>query len=297
MTQADAIRAWIIRRIIAPARASGLQELEVQAGDVHDRIGLRGKVPNVCNVLGGRKLADEAGLELMEPRPAGPKPNALFRFRLLPTGSQSSPHQPAQRTGLAGDPTRFGAAIALTRPAKEAGPATQKPRVKSLGSPGPEADRGCSGSVVDPDELAAALVLVSCVKSKRRQSSPARDVYVSDGFRKARRIAEQATEWRILSAKHGLVHPDTHIEPYETTLNAMGVVERRQWAGRVLDALVPLARRHGHVIILAGQRYRADLVPALMAAGVRVSVPMDGLRQGEQLAWLGQHAARLAPRR
>ena len=268
MAQADSIRAWIVRSMVAPARATGAKELEIRAGDVHDRIGLRGKVPNVCQVLGGGKLAEEAGLELLEPRPKGPKPSAVFRYRLLPHAGQPGPRSVLGAIQPKGSAVVDGAS---------------RQRVPQDGS----------ASDLDHGELARALVLVSCVKSKLRAPAPARDLYVSDGFRKARRLAEQAVAWRILSAKYGLVHPDTWLEPYETSLNSMGVAARRQWAEQALGALLPLARQTGQVIILAGVRYREQLVSALRAAGVRVSVPMEGLRQGEQLAWLGQQVARL----
>ncbi|HRD31848.1 MAG TPA: hypothetical protein PLB31_02165 [Fimbriimonadaceae bacterium] len=41
-----------------------------------------------------------------------------------------------------------------------------------------------------------------------------------------------------------------------------------------------------HATILAGDRYREFLTPRLLARGVQVDVPMQGLRIGEQLRWL-----------
>ena len=56
----------------------------------------------------------------------------------------------------------------------------------------------------------------------------AKDLYISDWFVKARAHVEQAgNEWFILSAEHGLVHPENVIAPYERTLNAMGIADRR----------------------------------------------------------------------
>lgn len=105
------------------------------------------------------------------------------------------------------------------------------------------------------------IYLVSCVSQKREQACAARDLYVSDLFCKARRYAEASgCPWYILSAEYCLVAPDQVIEPYERTLNAMAVKDRRIWAERVavqLGAAVPdLAR----VVFLAGERYREFLV-------------------------------------
>lgn len=64
----------------------------------------------------------------------------------------------------------------------------------------------------------------------------------------------------------------------------MRAAERRAWAARVLAALEPsLAGRH--VVVLAGERYREHLFPALRARGCSVKIPLEGLRFGEQLHW------------
>ena len=92
--------------------------------------------------------------------------------------------------------------------------------------------------------------------------------------------------WRILSAEYGLVHPEEEIEPYEKTLNTMRVAERHTWAGHVLAGLEPCLDGVDTVVFLAGQRYREFLEPALRDQGYTVRVPMTGLPQGKQLAWL-----------
>ena len=52
------------------------------------------------------------------------------------------------------------------------------------------------------------VALVSCVKSRRPEPAPARDLHTSPLFRAMRRYAEShADAWYILSAKHGLVEP------------------------------------------------------------------------------------------
>ena len=40
------------------------------------------------------------------------------------------------------------------------------------------------------------------------------------------------------------------------------------------------------VVFLAGQRYREYLEGPLRGRGLAVCVPMEGLRQGQQLSWL-----------
>ena len=138
---------------------------------------------------------------------------------------------------------------------------------------------------------AAAVYLISCVKTKRKQACPARELYVSDWFLKARRYAETSgCHWFILSAEYGLVAPDRVIAPYERTLKTMPIAERRAWAERVSKELAVAVPKLSHVVFLAGEPYREFLARHLNDRGVVVSVPMKGLVRGKQLSWLGQHS-------
>ena len=140
-------------------------------------------------------------------------------------------------------------------------------------------------------DLSGALVLVSCVKSKRLAPAPARELYTSPLFTMARAIVEhQGAEWRILSALHGLVDPNQVIEPYEHTLKGKSVSARRSWAEGLLPQLLPLAKEFGRVVFFAGEDYRAFLQEPLRRSGVSVEVPMQGLSLGQQLAWLSNHS-------
>jgi hypothetical protein len=128
------------------------------------------------------------------------------------------------------------------------------------------------------------VALVSCVKSKRNSSAPARDMYTSPLFRLLRLYAEEVADlWYILSAEHGLLHPSDVIAPYERTLNVMPTRERVLWAERVQKQLLKALPVRAEVIILAGVRYRQDLVPFLTAHGFHPSVPLEGLTLGRQL--------------
>ena len=131
------------------------------------------------------------------------------------------------------------------------------------------------------------VYLLSCVGQKRPVPAPARDLYTSTWFGKARSyVGSTGHPWFVLSAKHGLVHPDEVIAPYDLTLNTMRVVDRRTWARRVFTELEPHLDGVESVVFLAGQRYREFLEASLRSRGLYVWVPMEGLRIGEQLAWL-----------
>jgi hypothetical protein len=137
--------------------------------------------------------------------------------------------------------------------------------------------------------MARKIALVACVSKKNPIPTPARDLYISDWFRKASAYATRvADEWYILSAKYGLVAPDTVIEPYDETLNRMPAAVRRTWARRVLEDLDPVLQPGDQVMILAGKKYRENLVDPIQQMGCSVEIPMEGLGIGKQLRWLKQ---------
>jgi hypothetical protein len=134
--------------------------------------------------------------------------------------------------------------------------------------------------------------LVSCVCKKRSTAAPAKDLYVSEWFRRARRYVEATKRpWFILSAKYGLVSPDRIVAPYDQTLNDMGVAERRDWVRRVQMAMDHQVVDVDRIVVFAGARYREFLMPYLKRRATAVEIPLEGLRIGEQLGWFGRHGA------
>ena len=134
------------------------------------------------------------------------------------------------------------------------------------------------------------VYLISCVKTKQKYSCPAKDLYVSDLFAKARKHAEASGgPWFILSAEYGLLSPERIVEPYERTLNKMPRKERDLWAQHVLRQIETEIPNIKRVVFLAGQRYRENLVFPLRNRGVKISIPMEGLGIGKQLSWLKNH--------
>jgi hypothetical protein len=127
-------------------------------------------------------------------------------------------------------------------------------------------------SAADGSNSGKRIALVSCVKTKVAEPMPAKDLYVSPLFRGMRRYAEATADaWFILSAEHGVLHPDQIVAPYEKTLSKMPATQRRAWADRVVteldDALQPLPAQ---LLVLAGVLYRAPVV----AWSARRTVPI-----------------------
>lgn len=86
--------------------------------------------------------------------------------------------------------------------------------------------------------LAADVLLVGCVKSKRTGGAAAKDLDTSDYFAKMRTYAESTGKpWFILSAEHGLVAPEDWLEPYDCYLPSMSRDYRREWGCKVARQL------------------------------------------------------------
>jgi cytoplasmic iron level regulating protein YaaA (DUF328/UPF0246 family) len=131
------------------------------------------------------------------------------------------------------------------------------------------------------------IALVTCVSSKNKSPMPAGELYCSELFQKLSAYAKKnSDQWYILSAKYGLLPPEKVIAPYEQTLNKMSTKERRDWGRKVMNDLRQVLSPGDHVIILAGIKYREHLIEPIRYMGCKVSVPMEGLRFGEQLSWL-----------
>jgi hypothetical protein len=88
-----------------------------------------------------------------------------------------------------------------------------------------------------------------------------------------------------------LLTPEQMVAPYERTLNRMPKLERTRWAERVQGELLEVVPVGAEIIVLAGERYRADLIPFLRAHGFAIFIPVEGLSFGRQLSALKDEAA------
>ena len=137
----------------------------------------------------------------------------------------------------------------------------------------------------------ANVCLVSCVSAKQAKRADAQDMYVSPLFRGAKHYAQtRFDKWFILSAEYGLLMPNERIAPYEKTLKTLRQAERKIWADSVFAKLMEHVGHSDEVTFVAGMDYREFLLPALLHAGVRVNVPLEGLSIGLQLQWFAKFA-------
>jgi hypothetical protein len=144
------------------------------------------------------------------------------------------------------------------------------------------------------DSMMTEIGLVSCVKTKRDEPAPPKDLYTSTYFEKMRTYAEQNhDEWWVLSAEHGLLAPDGDpIEPYDETLSGARVAQKRQWAARVAKQLdeAGLLSDEVRLVFHAGKNYYEELLPLIDDTGVSVKIPTEGLGIGDKQAWYKERA-------
>jgi predicted RNA-binding Zn-ribbon protein involved in translation (DUF1610 family) len=131
------------------------------------------------------------------------------------------------------------------------------------------------------------ICLVSCSGPKLPHPAPARDLYTSRLFKKARAYAERrCDDWAILSALHGLVLPDQVIAPYDCRLPGRQD-ELAMWGNRVGLQIGQAFRPQDRFVILAGADY-ADALPREIR--VRSEQPLRGVHPvGRRERWLTEN--------
>ena len=179
--------------------------------------------------------------------------------------------------GWSASPDLAGERVTFTRWTK---PEPRAPQVRA---------QQTESSALAVDDLGERLVLVGCVKSKVGHAAPAKDLYDSPLWQKRRRYAESSGMlWTILSAEHGLVDPDTILEPYDRYLGDEPAEYRRNWSARTAQQILERLETHGMkaVEVHAGRAYLENgLRQRLEEPGVRVVTPLEGLGIGQQLGW------------
>ena len=126
------------------------------------------------------------------------------------------------------------------------------------------------------------LFLLACSGTKLDKPARAKDLYIGQAFKLAMLSAEKAdADVLILSAKHGVVHPDQILEPYDCSLLRRSTSWRTEWAKNTAKQLSKYKDRP--TTILAGKFY------ASAATGFsNKSTPLAGLGIGQQLSVLSK---------
>ena len=139
------------------------------------------------------------------------------------------------------------------------------------------------------------VALVSCVSKKLTHPAPAKDLYCSSWWQLAKKYTETSRlDWRPLSARHGLLHPEQILAPYEESLNNKSKEQRIAWSQKVVEQLLELAPAGGTFVFIGGEKYREFVIPFLHNTPKEKKyltlAPMAGLGIGRQKQWLKEMA-------
>ena len=116
---------------------------------------------------------------------------------------------------------------------------------------------------------------MTCVKEKRKDHHKAKDLYISDLFKKMRKYVETYNyDWRIISAKHGLINPEKMIESYEDeSLDQFKLLHgqktenlraKKEKLRNIIDEqLRPVLLNYERIILMCGKNYRDVILPLL----------------------------------
>jgi len=120
------------------------------------------------------------------------------------------------------------------------------------------------------------LVVATCVKEKRKGRHKAKNLYISDLFKKMRRYAETYDyDWKIISAKHGLINPEDVIDSYEDeSLDQFKLLHgqrtedlktKKETLRKIIEAqLRPVLKNYERIILMCGKNYRDVIMPLLV---------------------------------
>jgi hypothetical protein len=130
--------------------------------------------------------------------------------------------------------------------------------------------------------------IIACCSKKLDQKAKAKDLYISNLFKASRRLAESypSSEWWVVSAKYGLVHPDQAIEPYDLSLGSMVKKDRERWGVYTRREMVRRIKNPSQIVLLCGEDYTRQIIDGAKVLTKKVYVPLKGLALGEKVKWL-----------
>ncbi len=104
------------------------------------------------------------------------------------------------------------------------------------------------------------LIVTSCSAKKRNYKTKAIDLYQGHLFKKIKKFARVNNfDLKILSAKYGLLNPNSIIEPYNFTIsNKKDVLNLQK---KVISELLVSISNYKIVLIIMGSKYRKVIEP------------------------------------
>jgi hypothetical protein len=151
-------------------------------------------------------------------------------------------------------------------------------------------------ALMGPDGV-APFIVIGCSRDKQAQPAPAGELYLSSRFRSSLSLAHTlGAPHTILSGKHGIVAPETVLEPYDLNVADLSDAGQRSWAGHVLEQLRACAGGR-RITLLAAPEYTLPLIELNQEndAPLDLEAPWMALERPDVSGWLVE-ADRMAAR-
>jgi len=110
------------------------------------------------------------------------------------------------------------------------------------------------------------IILIACVKEKLNHPAKAIDIYQGSIFKNWLKLARKIDYdlLFILSGKHGLLDPQTTIEPYDLNLNHQNIEYKNKWAKNVVHELNLISDlKEDQYLFLCEESYKKLISPYL----------------------------------
>lgn len=146
-------------------------------------------------------------------------------------------------------------------------------------------------------------VVVGCGSSKADEPAAACDLYTSSYFSSKRMYAELADDWKIMSAEHGLVRPETELEPYDMHPDHDDF-DRDEYVARLGSQIARGAFDDADLVVLIlSMEYTALFADAMYEAYEQITASADPFYivepfehinasgMGDQMGWMKQQYA------
>lgn len=131
-----------------------------------------------------------------------------------------------------------------------------------------------------------SVYLISCGKRKSDTPCMASDMYNSERFVQLKNLAILTKhEWYIISAKHGLLKPDTIIDPYDMCIDSFSIDQQRTWARKVVQSIGTIAIG-AKIVVWADGVYSKLLRDEFDTVGIEADFPLSNLKSDDQAKYL-----------
>jgi cytoplasmic iron level regulating protein YaaA (DUF328/UPF0246 family) len=123
------------------------------------------------------------------------------------------------------------------------------------------------------------VAIVGCGATKRAYAAPAGDLYQGGYFMACSAYARRFfKDWRIVSAKYGLLEPAAVIEPYDCCLDTFTAAELADWGKLVQGQLAKAFDiENTEFYLLTGEAYSSAFTGLPRVFNVFASLKPDGM--------------------